>query len=164
MPIKLRQIKLLAILVVAVFAVVLVFAAVNNNQTADNDLLKGKTAMVYRSTGCGCCANYVKYLKRAGVQVEEKLTEDKDMPAIRKQFGVSNQLASCHTTLIENYTVEGHMPIEAIEKLLAERPNLAGIALPLMPAGSPGMPGRKTETFNIAGFSDISSSSLYLSL
>lgn len=149
---------------VLAIAATFIIITVNNNRVADNGPLKEKAAVVYRSTGCGCCANYVKYLKRAGVQVEEKLTEDKDMPAIRKQFGVSNQLASCHTTLIENYTVEGHMPIEAIEKLLAERPNLAGIALPLMPAGSPGMPGRKTETFNIAGFSDISSSSLYLSL
>jgi len=161
MPINFRQTKLLAVMVLAIAATFIIIT-VNNNRVADNGPLKEKAAVVYRSAGCGCCANYVGYLKRAGIQVEEKLTED--IPAIRKQFGVSNQLASCHTTLIENYTVEGHMPIEAIEKLLAERPNLAGIALPLMPAGSPGMPGRKTETFNIAGFSDISSSSLYLSL
>ena len=149
---------------VLAIAATFIIITVNNNRVADNGPLKEKAAVVYRSTGCGCCANYVKYLKRAGVQVEEKLTEDKDMPAIRKQFGVSNQLASCHTTLIENYTIEGHIPLEAIKKLLAERPKLAGIALPLMPAGSPGMPGRKTETFNITGFSDISSSSPYLSL
>ena len=141
---------------------VLLFIMAKNNQATDSGPLKGKAAVVYRSASCGCCANYIAYLRRAGVQVEEKLTEN--MPAVRKQFSVSDQLASCHTTRIEDYTVEGHIPIEAIQKLLAEKPNLAGIALPLMPAGSPGMPGRKTEPFNIIGFSAAGTSSQYFSL
>lgn len=143
-------------------AAAFIIVMIKNNQAASNGPLKGETAVVYRSVDCGCCANYIAYLKRAGVKVEEKLTED--MPAIRKQFGISGQLASCHTTRIENYTVEGHIPIEAIQKLLADKPNLAGIALPLMPAGSPGMPGRKTEIFNIIGFTATGASSPYLSL
>lgn len=157
-----QETKLLLLLLAAVMTAVFIFVAINNNQTTANGPLKGKTAVVYRSAGCGCCANYITYLRHAGVQVEEKLTED--MPAIRKQFGVSDELASCHTTRIENYTVEGHIPTEAIQKLLADKPNLAGIALPLMPAGSPGMPGRKTEAFNIIGFIATGLSSPYLNL
>lgn len=161
MLINFRQTKLL-LLVIPIIAAILIIMATENNQTADNGPLKGKTAAVYRSAGCGCCANYITYLRRTGVEVEEKLT--KDMAALRKQFGVSDKLASCHTTRIDGYTVEGHIPVEAIQKLLADKPDLAGIALPLMPAGSPGMPGRKTETFNIAGFTATGSSSPYLNL
>ena len=157
-----RWIKLLLLLAIpAIAAGLIIMAAEINHITADGPL-KEKMAAVYRSAGCGCCANYIAYLKRAGVRVEEKLTED--MAAVRKKFSVSDELSSCHTTQIENYTIEGHIPIEAIEKLLAEKPNLAGIALPLMPAGSPGMPGRKVETFNISGFTAAGSSSPYLSL
>ncbi|MDP2708864.1 MAG: DUF411 domain-containing protein [bacterium] len=161
MPKKFQQIKLLLLLTVPVIIVTLIIAA-KNNQTPIDSPLKDKAAAVYRSASCGCCANYVKYLRRAGILVEEKLTES--MPDIRKQFSVSDKLSSCHTTRIENYTVEGHMPIEVIEKLLAEKPSLAGIALPLMPAGSPGMPGRKTEAFNISGFTTDGATSPYLSL
>ena len=154
--------KKLLLLTLPVIIMVLIVAMAKNNQSAYNGPLKGKSAVVYRSASCGCCANYIKYLKKAGVLVDEKLA--KDMPAIRKQFGVSDKLSSCHTTIIENYTVEGHIPIEAIQKLLTDKPNLAGIALPLMPAGSPGMPGRKIKAFNILGFSSTGSSSPYLSL
>lgn len=147
-----KNLKIIIIIIVPLILGALFFSTVKNDRVAESLLLQDKLAEVYRSKGCGCCANYVKYLQRAGVQVEVKLIEDKDMPAIRKQFSVSDELASCHTTRIENYTVEGHMPIEVIEKLVTEKPQLAGIALPAMPAGSPGMPGRKTETFKISGF------------
>ncbi len=162
MSVKSRQINKV-LLLVALLVGGLVFLAIKVNQASTNGPLKGKTAVVYRSPSCGCCANYITYLRRAGVQVEEKLTED--MTAVKKQFGVPEELASCHTTRIENYTVEGHIPMEAIQKLLAEKPvTIAGIALPRMPSGSPGMPGAKYGTFDISEFTAAGSSSPYASL
>ena len=96
------------------------------------------------------------------MQVEEKITED--MTTIKKQFGVPEDLTSCHTARIENYTVEGHVPVEAIEKLLSEKPAIAGIALPQMPSGSPGMPGAKYGAFDILSFTSVDSSSPYISI
>lgn len=140
----------------------LIFLAVKANQTSTSGPLKGKNAVVYRSASCGCCANYITYLRRAGVKVEEKLTDDMD--AVKKQFGVPSGLGSCHTARIENYTVEGHIPVEAIQKLLAEKPDALGIALPRMPSGSPGMPGAKYGTFDVLSFTENGSSSPYISL
>src|SRR3990167_4645630 len=111
------------------------------------------SATIYRSRTCGCCGSYISYLRRAGVKVEEKVTTDAEMVAVKKQFGVPEEEASCHTARIDNYTVEGHVPLEAIQKLVAERPaNIAGIALPGMPLGSPGMPGAKDGDFAISSF------------
>ena len=124
--------------------------------------LTGLKAIVYRSATCGCCANYVTYLKRAGADIEDKITED--MTAIKKEFGIPADLGSCHTTRIGNYTVEGHMPVEAIQKLLQDKPQISGIALPQMPSGSPGMPGPKFGKFDISGFTAGGSASPYLSL
>lgn len=140
----------------------LVILTVTFNRTSTAGPLKGMTAVVYRSATCGCCANYVAYLRRAGVQVAEKLSND--MGAIRKQLSVPEDLSSCHSTVINNYTVEGHIPFEAIQKLLAEKPAIAGIALPGMPSGSPGMPGAKYGTFDISSFTSTGSSAPYINL
>ena len=162
MPMSSRRINL-TLIVVGLLAVGLFVLAIKTNQKASSDgPLKGKTAVVYRSATCGCCANYITYLRRAGVKVEEKIIED--MTVIKKQFGVPEELASCHTTRIEGYTVEGHIPVEAIEKVLDEKPAITGIALPKMPSGSPGMPGAKYGAFDILSFTSAGSSSLYISI
>lgn len=161
MSVRSRQTnKILLIIALLVGGVILL--AVKANQTSTNSPLKGKSAVVYRSASCGCCANYITYLRRAGVKVEEKLIDDMD--AIKKQFGVPSEIRSCHTARIENYTVEGHIPVEAIQKLLAEKPDALGIALPRMPSGSPGMPGAKYGTFDVLSFTENGSSSPYISL
>lgn len=148
--------------VVALLVLGFIILVVKSNQASSDSPLKGMTATVYRSATCGCCANYITYLRRAGVKVEEKITAD--MTAIKKQFGVPEELTSCHTTRLGDFTVEGHIPVEAIQKLLAEKPTVAGIALPQMPSGSPGMPGAKYGTFDIYSFASSGSSSLYISL
>ena len=76
------------------------------------------------------------------------------MDAVKQRFNIPANMQSCHTTIIGDYFVEGHIPLEVIDKLLSEKPDLDGIALPDMPAGSPGMPGRKTEEFIIYGLKD----------
>ncbi len=95
--------------------------------------------IVHRTDTCGCCGAYEEILAAAGVQVEASVHQD--VGPVRRAFGVPEDQASCHTGQIGGYAVEGHVPLEAIDRLLTERPEVDGIALAGMPAGSPGMPG-----------------------
>jgi hypothetical protein len=103
---------------------------------------------IYKSGSCGCCGVYVNYFQRKGNSNVE-IVNVENMNSIKKKYGIPSQLESCHTTIIGDYFVEGHVPLEAIEKLLEEKPNIKGIAMPGMPTGSPGMPGAKTGDFVI---------------
>ena len=107
---------------------------------------------VYLTPNCGCCVLYVDYLKRRGFEVE--VVEMEDLTPIKNQYGIPLLLQSCHTSVINEYFVEGHVPVEVIKKLLEEKPDVAGVALPGMPSGSPGMPGAKEEPFVIYSFRD----------
>jgi hypothetical protein len=109
-------------------------------------------ALMYKNPQCGCCEEYARYLRRNGFKVTVKETHN--MSLISRKNGVPEKLAGCHTMLIGGYVVEGHVPVGAINKLLKERPNIRGIALPGMPDGSPGMTGVKTEPFTIYEISD----------
>ena len=95
--------------------------------------------VVHRTDTCGCCGAYEEILEAHGVAVEASVHED--VSHVRRAFGVPEDQASCHTGQIAGYAVEGHVPLEAIDRLLTERPEVDGIALAGMPAGSPGMPG-----------------------
>jgi hypothetical protein len=102
---------------------------------------------MYMSPACPCCEVYADYLRDNGFAVRIVRTEDLD--AVRSRLGVPEGVRSCHTTTVGDYFVEGHVPVEAIHRLLGEGPEIAGIALPGMPAGSPGMPGLKEGPFTI---------------
>jgi hypothetical protein len=104
-------------------------------------------ATLFKSPQCGCCEGYAAYLRKNGFDVEVKTTHD--LASISRKAGVPEAMQGCHTTFIEGYVVDGHVPISAIRKLLAERPAIAGITLPGMPDGSPGMSGRKQGPFTI---------------
>lgn len=101
---------------------------------------------LYKSPDCGCCGEYVKYLNKNGFTVNA--INDNDMDAIKKRYGVSH-IASCHTTLINGYVVEGHVPVGAINKMLKDKPNIVGISAPGMPQNSPGMGEMKKGTLTI---------------
>lgn len=102
---------------------------------------------MYKSPNCGCCVQHSAYLKENGFKVNIEMTDDMD--AIKEKYNIPREMQSCHTIAMGDYFVEGHMPIEAITKLLTEKPDVDGIALPGMPSGSPGMPGPKNGTFEI---------------
>lgn len=102
---------------------------------------------LYKSPTCGCCGQYVEYLQANGLNVQ--VTEVADPNALKTELGIPQELWSCHTMKIGKYFVEGHVPLEAIQRLLETQPDIEGIALPGMPAGSPGMSGAKTEPFII---------------
>jgi hypothetical protein len=104
-------------------------------------------ATVYKSPECHCCGNYVGYLRKHGFDV--RIEEIADMTPLKRRFGIPPDLESCHSMAIGGYIVEGHVPIAAIDRLLAEKPDIRGIALPGMPEGSPGMPGPKSGPFVI---------------
>lgn len=109
-------------------------------------------AVLYKNPLCGCCEAYADYLRANGYTVTVKLTHD--LSLVKKRHGVPEGFEGCHTTLIGGYVVEGHVPVDILSRLLAERPDLTGISLPGMPMGSPGMGGEKAEPFTIFGFGD----------
>lgn len=111
----------------------------------------GVEVVMYKSPACGCCGEYGKYLEAKGFKV--KIIDLEDPGEIKNSLGVPESMWSCHTLKIGKYFVEGHVPVEAIHKLLEEQPEIDGIALPGMPQGSPGMSGVKTRPFIIYSIS-----------
>ena len=93
--------------------------------------------VVYKSPWCGCCGSWVEHLRRNGFSVA--VEEREDMDPIKERYGVSPHLGSCHTARVDGYTIEGHVPAREIKRLLTERPQAQGLAVPGMPIGSPGM-------------------------
>ena len=91
----------------------------------------------FRSASCGCCKKWINHLRDNGLEVVDNIVED--VSAIKNQYQIPNNLRSCHSAQIANYTIEGHVPIKSINKLFREKPNINGIGVPGMPLGSPGM-------------------------
>lgn len=113
-------------------------------------------ATVFFSPTCSCCKGYITYLRSKGFDVEAKSTDN--MLAVKEKYNIPSNVESCHTAIIGDYFVEGHMPIQFIEKLLAEKPDIDGIALPGMPQGSPGMPGFKSAASEVYAVNNGNSS------
>lgn len=107
---------------------------------------------VFKSASCGCCTMWVEHLTASGFDVEAE--DVADLVPIKRMAGVPERLQACHTALIDGYTIEGHVPASAIEKLLAGRPAVKGLAVPGMPAGSPGMPSPAPERYDVVAFGD----------
>ncbi|QEY23234.1 DUF411 domain-containing protein [Neisseria animalis] len=118
-------------------------------------------ATLYKSPYCGCCEEYVKYLKQNGFNV--KTINKDDMNTVKTQYGTRN-VASCHTMQIGQYVVEGHVPVAAIRKMLKEKPAIKGIALPGMPPNSPGMGPEKPGSLNITAIQKDGSARHYMKL
>jgi hypothetical protein len=95
------------------------------------------TIDVVKSPFCGCCTQWVEYLRANGFTV--RVIETENLDPVAHRHGVPDNLRSCHTATVEGYALEGHVPAEDIRRLLAERPQAAGLAVPGMPIGSPGM-------------------------
>lgn len=104
-------------------------------------------ATLYKNPQCTCCEGYAAYLRQNGFAVEVKPTND--LNEISQKAGVPEKYQGCHTMFVGDYVVDGHVPAEIVRKLLTERPTIAGITLPGMPAGSPGMVGEKIAKFII---------------
>ncbi|WP_394127650.1 DUF411 domain-containing protein [Vibrio hepatarius] len=108
----------------------------------------------HKSPYCGCCTEWTKHMQDAGFTVEEKLHEN--MNPIKQKFGVTTELASCHTAEIDGYVFEGHIPADDIKAFLENPPrNAKGLAVPGMPMGSPGMEyGDKQDEYSVYAFNE----------
>jgi len=95
------------------------------------------TVQVWKTPTCGCCSKWIDHLKAEGFAVEAQ--DLADLAATKAANGVPAELASCHTATVDGYVLEGHVPASDIRRLLGERPAIAGLAVPGMPLGSPGM-------------------------
>ena len=111
---------------------------------------------VFKTPSCGCCDGYVLFLEEENFKVKQ--TNMRSLYSIKKRHNIPLEMQSCHTTILGKYFIEGHVPLEAINKLLKEQPDIDGIALPGMPTGTPGMPGEKEEPFVIYQLIDGKSS------
>jgi len=116
---------------------------------------------VYKDANCGCCKEWVKHMQKAGFAVTSEDTTD--MAGLKKKLGVPDALASCHTAVIGDYLVEGHVPADVVQIMLREKPVARGLAVPGMPAGSPGMEGPVKEKYNVMLFDRSGKSRIYAS-
>jgi hypothetical protein len=108
------------------------------------------TIQVYKTPTCGCCQGWVDHLRESGFEVAVQDLENLD--PIKRMAGVPERLQACHTAVVDGYTIEGHVPAVAIERLLSERPEITGLAAPGMPQGSPGMPSPTPERYDVMAF------------
>jgi len=105
---------------------------------------------VWKSATCQCCGAWVKHLEANGFTVKVNAAEPSTLASLKRQAGVGDKLASCHTAMIDCYVIEGHMPATDIKRLVAERPEAIGLAVPGMPVGSPGMEqGAEFEPYDV---------------
>lgn len=120
----------------------------------------GPLVEVWKSPTCSCCSKWVEHLKANGFRVE--VHNEGQMNPLKTKLGIPQGLASCHTARVDGYLVEGHVPASDIKRLLAERPNGRGLAVPDMPIGSPGMEqGDRTEAFEVVLFGDNSERQIF---
>lgn len=119
--------------------------------------------LVFKSPFCGCCTEWVGYLENEGFSV--RVEDVQDLRGIKKSYGVPPTLESCHTAVVEGYLIEGHVPAEVIRRLLARRPEVAGISVPGMPIGSPGMevPGTPADPYDVIAFDEEGATTVFSS-
>lgn len=115
--------------------------------------------LVYKDPGCGCCEKWVEMMKGSGFVVSVRNTTNMD--PIKRRHNVSPALASCHTALVEGYVIEGHVPADLILKLVREKPKLAGLAVPGMVTGSPGMEGPNPQKYEVLSFDAAGKTGVY---
>jgi len=148
-----------ALLAVPLAAVLILFAAACGGEagseptaSTEEPTAAAQAITVHSSPTCGCCGEYERYLEAEGFELESIKTDD--TTELKDSLDIPQDMRSCHTAMVGEYFVEGHVPVEAIRKLLEEQPQIEGIALPGMPSGSPGMPGVKAQPLTVYSIVD----------
>ena len=118
---------------------------------------------VFKSPTCGCCKAWVERMKAAGFDTKVTDLSEAALQKEKARLGVTDNLASCHTAVVNGYVVEGHVPAEDIQRMLRDKPKIAGIAAPGMPRGSPGMevPGGAKDAYDVVAFTKAGKTSVY---
>jgi len=116
---------------------------------------------VHKSATCGCCESWVEHLRKHGFKVV--VHDEDDTQVVKEKHGVPHNLQSCHTAIVAGYVIEGHVGADLIRRLLADRPDIVGIAAPGMPIGSPGMEvsGRAPTPYDIIAFGKDGETSVF---
>ena len=116
---------------------------------------------VYKSASCGCCAKWVDHLRAGGFA--PTVHDEEDMDAIKDSMGVPGAVRSCHTAVVGRYVIEGHVPVDDIRRLLADRPAVLGLAAPGMPKSAPGMAvaGDAAEPYEVVSFTKDGKSAVF---
>ncbi len=122
---------------------------------------KKPTITVYKDPSCGCCKSWIEHLIKHGYRVDAKDTPE--MTEIKRTLGVPDGLTACHTAVVNGYLIEGHVPAADIARLLNEKPKVAGLAVPGMPMGSPGMEGPRTQHYQVLSFDKAGKTKVFAS-
>ena len=141
---------------VFVLSIFYIFNFVTHKKNALAEINTKQVVEVFKTPSCGCCYGYVLFLEEEKFKVKQ--TDMRSLNAIKQKYNIPVEMQSCHTTIMGKYFIEGHVPFEAVNKLLKEQPDIDGIALPGMPIGTPGMPGDKDEPYVIYQLKDGKSS------
>jgi len=116
-----------------------------------SNVIAEEDGVVYRSPSCSCCGLWIEHIKQNHITVKEIMTNN--LQDIKASYGVNPGLTSCHTAIIGGYVIEGHVPATDIKKLLETKPDHAGLAVPRMPVGTPGMEmGGKKDPYDVISF------------
>ena len=151
-----KKIFKLSFFTVLLFSVFYIFNFVTDKKDALANINTKQVVEVFKTPSCGCCYGYVLFLEEEKFEVKQ--TDMRSLHTIKQKYNIPVEMQSCHTTIMGKYFIEGHVPFEAVNKLLKEQPNIDGIALPGMPIGTPGMPGDKDEPYVIYQLKDGKSS------
>jgi len=119
----------------------------------------GPEVAVYKSPTCGCCKKWVEHVQAAGFRVT--VHDTSSLAGVMEHYGVPHKLTACHTAVVDGYVVEGHVPADVIQRLLKERPGIAGVGVAGMPAGSPGMESDTPTRYYILTFDKNGTTSVY---
>jgi len=119
----------------------------------------GPLVTVFKTPTCGCCGKWVEHLKANGFTVE--VQEVNDTSAYERQYRVPRSIVSCHTAVVNGYTIEGHVPAAEIKRLLSEQPKVVGLAVPGMPVGSPGMEAAHSDAYSVFVYNESGHASIY---
>jgi hypothetical protein len=116
--------------------------------------------IVFKDPNCGCCKSWIEHLRNHGFDVIARDTND--VSSVKRRAHVPSQLHSCHTAFVKGYVVEGHVPAADIARVIREKPKIVGVAVPGMPAGSPGMEvGDRMERYDVVTFGRDGSTRTY---
>lgn len=144
------KILIFGLLFTIVFAAALFLSGDKAPEQVETTTTDGKLEVVmYKNEGCMCCTKWADRMNEEEFAVIEKPVPN--LNEIKAENGITRELASCHTAFVDGYIVEGHVPIEDVQRLLKERPDAIGLTVPGMPIGSPGMevPGREADKYDV---------------
>ncbi|MCP1727057.1 hypothetical protein J2T60_001022 [Natronospira proteinivora] len=142
---------LIPLIALTVLAALAAMVWSSSGEETDGSTLPEMT--VYKTPECGCCSLWADHAEQAGFPVTARDVSHRELNGKKAEAGLPHGLGSCHTTFVDGYVIEGHVPIEQVERLLQERPDALGLAVPGMPVGSPGMEmGDRQDPYEVVKF------------